>query len=208
MCATASIAKGTPMLYAPLVLLFAPRREGIRSLGLAVAAVLAFFVANVLLFPQLTVSWLRVASQTAFDPGGFHEPTLYKIGLPGGVVAAIAVIIAVMSLVAIRRTNNTDDASHFFIVAMTLLLPRLKDYGFLVLIAPFGHFLALTWNTAHRWIAPASLLLSVLMTARPDNPNAVWSDFRPTLFLALVWAVWTGVLLLRTPRLSGVAAPN
>ena len=153
----ASLFRLTPiaLLVAALVL---PDRRGIRSVAAGLASAAAIAVTTALVAPQLTRGFLR-SLPTNFGERGWLNPAALPLAddlsamiaqarhvapsptLALAIYGAIVAAVAVPTIATVRRIARQADAPHdaliyFVFVATALVLPRFKNYSYMLLTVP------------------------------------------------------------------------
>src|SRR5690606_40304747 len=70
-------------------------------------------------------------------------------------------------------------------ISLTLAWPRLKDYGFIIVIPPAACTIAWLWAHDRRWLPNLAIagLLAAIVTLTREHPETANDDYRPPLLL-------------------------
>lgn len=213
--ASAAVFKLQLISMAALALVVDPR-HGWRLVCIALGGLSAYLLIGTLAFPGPSETWYVMARGAAFSEGGFHAPSLAAALRHRGVESA-TLVLAVMLVLAgsiwvlwRARERPTIDKLMFAMLALTLAWPRLKDYGFIIVIPPAACTIAWLWAHERRWLpklAIAGLLAAIVMLTR-EHPETANDDYRPTLLLLILWLSSAATLLAAHRPRSHVAARN
>nr|WP_255216104.1 glycosyltransferase 87 family protein [Pseudenhygromyxa sp. WMMC2535] len=200
--ACAAVFKLELISMAALALVVDPR-HGWRPLVLALAGLSAYLLLGLALFPGPSESWYVAAQDATFSEGGYNAPSLAAALLhlgatPALVVLAVLIVIA-GSIGVLWRAREQPVVTRlmFAILALTLTWPRLKNYGFIVLIPPAACTITWLWGRSERWpakLAIAGLLAALLLLPREFEALGQ-QNFLPTLLLVLLWIAGAATLL-------------
>ncbi len=208
----ASLFRLTPI--ALLVVCFAlPDRRALRYFAGGVAAFVAILAATALAAPQLMAGFVRSVS-TNFGERGWLNPaalplatdlaamagrTLHIAPPPmaaTAIYAAIVLAIAVPTVVAVARIAPDDRAERLDVVvyvaflATALVLPRFKNYSYMLLIAP-TYFVA-TRSVQLRRAIPLIVLACLPIYSWITTPErlALVADYSKWLIAFGAWALF------------------
>ena len=206
--------KLTPIVFS-LLLLMAPARPQWKWFAACCAGFVAVFSLNFALQPALLKDFFSVAPQLD-ERGTLAASTLALVRdgfdlLGGGQFSArtyadegtfliIALAVAVLSLVAVvryRRTAPEPDAKvmiYFACAAYALLVPRMKDYSYILLLIPTLHLLR---TLPRRTLVPAAVAALAAIVLFPHGTSlfpfkeasGLFYDYLP---LAAGFCVWLG----------------
>jgi hypothetical protein len=224
----AAAFKLLPILFLGLLLI----RPSWKKLGLLVASLLgfaAFLGSSYLAQPELFQAFLDNAAETnseskILNPSSYafcHDLISQLFGsqkapadpaLGTGLFVVLALLVAGFTVVALRRLDRVPadqrDRLQIFLACFlyALVVPRFKDYSYILLIPPAAHLLC-----AYARKLPASpvwigiLCVTVYNTPMPgfETLCALLLDYYPLFVAALLWSMY----LCYARELSLTAAP-
>ena len=205
--------KLTPIVFLALPLAVHGRKQ-LRGVVLAALAFLAVEGLAALASPQLFSDF--VSNFSGLGETGMVNPCLYSITREVGIYLSLphafpflsyeflALGMGVAWFVTARTVpkheSNRQWRTFFFVLTLALMLPRLKDYSYILVILPAFWFLVAPRMT---WVAGLLLLLVCLPGPHGHWPGfATLGEYFPQY---LVWfvlvAIW-GYVVLHKPRIE------
>lgn len=214
----ASVAVAALFRMTPIVLLIValaiPDRRLFKAAATAVVVFAAVLITTYLIAPTLMTEFLRSISNN-MDERGWLNPSALTLAAdvialaarrPMGVARlsfplaaaylAIVVAVAVPTVVAIRRAarsdaiNRVDVMVYVAILATALVLPRFKNYSYMLLIVP-TYYIA-TRSTQLRRVIPLVLIASLPIHSWITKPELLdfVGDYSKWLIALGAWALY------------------
>jgi len=168
--AASSLFKLATLALLPLVFLIRRSRQSLRTAACALAAMIAFFGLSFFAAPDQWADLLRAAA--AIDERGFRNPSSLalcrdladRLGLAReaalpmyGLLAAGVMGAMLWALRVGRASVDPYPVLYLVILGYCLMVPRLKDYSFIIALLPTLHILASMCQA--RWLIIAGCIL-------------------------------------------------
>jgi len=217
--------KITPIFFL-ILLLAAPTRYSLRYFAFGCVGFLAFALLNLSLFPDLTKQFILEAMNRITEPGYFNPSSLAFINdalrsglnhfrlipsssLVNVIYLAVGVWILWTSWSAWRLVKIVDEGNNynlsflvlFSILVYTLIMPRMKDYAYMIAIPSVLFAIERFEILVPRWIAFVPLVL-ISAAARPPI-FMILSKYYPLFVAGFFWYMY-----LRELKKQSVLSPN
>ena len=224
----ASLLRLTPIALLA-VCLAAPNRRGYRYVGAGAAAFATILLATWGVAPRLTAGFIRslagnvgergwlnpAALPLAIDVSGLLGRTIRVAASPlaqAALYLAIVVAVLVPTVVTIRRLARRGDAPRMDLIvyiaflAAGLVLPRFKNYSYMLLIVP-TYYIAIR-STRLRAAVPLMLLVCLPVYSWITTPAnlALLADYSKWLMALGAWALFLYETRAGVPLPAGAEA--
>jgi hypothetical protein len=207
----AATIKLTPIFFV-ILLLLAPSRYSLRYFAIGTVGFLSYALLNLFLFPDLTRHFISEALKRITNEAGTPNPSslafinqsLRTILAPFSLIPssmlvnviylAVGICIVWTSWRAWRLVKMVDDENNFnrlflilfSILVYTLIMPRMKDYAYMIAIPSVLFAIECFEISVPRWIVFLPLVLISSGDARPPLFRA-FADYYPLFVASFFW---------------------
>jgi len=205
--------KITPIFFL-ILLLLAPNRYSLRYFTFGCVGFLAYAMLNLILFPDLTKQFVSQAMKRITDETGFLNPSslafindalrgldhfslISSLMLVDVVYLAVCIWILWTSWTAWRVVKIDDEGNNynlsflvlFSILVYALIMPRMKDYAYMIAIPSVLFAIERFEILVPRWIVFLPLILISPIYPRPPLFQ-VFPDYYPLFVASLFWYLY------------------
>jgi hypothetical protein len=222
----AASIKITPIFFL-ILLLLAPNRYSLRYFAIGCMGYFAFALLNLILFPDLTKQFISEAMARITNEGGYHNPSslafikstltnnlTHLSSIPGLILVnliylTVAIWISWTSWKAWRLVKSVDKGDNynrsflilFSTLVYTLIMPRMKDYAYMITIPSVLFAIERFEILVPRWTV---FLLLVLISPAYTAPPVfrVLSGYYPLFVASFFWYLYLRELKKTTGALA------
>jgi hypothetical protein len=209
----AASIKITPIFFL-ILLLLAPNKYSLRYFAVGSAGFLSYALLNLILFPDFTKQFISEAMKRINEAGvvnpssfGFINQTLRTSLAPFGLIPgsmlvnviylAVGICIVWTSWRAWRLVKIVDEGNNFnrlflilfSILVYTLIMPRMKDYAYMIAIPSVLFAIERFEISVPRWIVFLPLVLISCGDSRPPLFR-VFADYYPLFVASFFWYLY------------------